>query len=107
MPDFTGVKQDSFKLRMDLIPPEAEEALAQILTYGAKKYAPRNWEKGISADRVYAALRRHLLGWIKGEPIDAESGFSHLDHALCCLAFLVTFEKRGMIRWEKERPSDV
>src|SRR5690606_95094 len=38
-----GRKDDSDKLRMDLIPPEAMEALAVILGFGARKYAERNW----------------------------------------------------------------
>ena len=35
------------KLRMDLTPPEWEVALADVMTQGAKKYEPRNWEKGM------------------------------------------------------------
>ena len=92
----TGTKFDEGKLRMDLITPEMEEVLADILTYGTIKYEDRNWEKGIKYHRVYGALRRHLLAWLKGEEIDKESGRSHLDHALCNLAFLVTYERRGM-----------
>lgn len=91
-----GTKHDQGKLRMDLIPPEAERALAEVLTYGANKYEDRNWEKGIKYSRIYAALRRHLLAWVEGEEIDPESKLSHLSHAFCCLAFLVTYERRGM-----------
>ena len=57
-----GVKFDQDKPRMDLIPPETVEALAAVLTYGAKKYEDRNWEKGMSWGRVYGALMRHLFG---------------------------------------------
>lgn len=99
----TAIKHDSNKLRMDLIPPEAELALAEILTYGANKYADRNWEKGFEGglqanwDRIYGALRRHLLMYLLGERLDQESGKPHLWHALCCVAFLVTYEARGML----------
>lgn len=99
----TAIKHDSNKLRMDLIPPEAELALAEILTYGANKYADRNWEKGFEGgpqanwDRIYGALRRHLLMYLLGERLDQESGKPHLWHALCCMAFLVTYEVRGML----------
>lgn len=91
-----GTKHDEGKLRFDLIPPEVELALGEILTYGAKKYEDRNWEKGIAYGRIYGALRRHLLAWLRGEKLDAESGKPHLWHALCCLSFLVTYEERGM-----------
>ena len=87
-----GTKFDDNKLRLDLLPPEFEEAVAEILTYGAKKYEDENWRKGIKYKRVYGALRRHLLAWWKGEDYDNETGFSHLWHAACNLAFLITYE---------------
>lgn len=95
-----GRKNDGGKLRIDLIPPEVEFALAKILTYGAKEYEDRNWEKGIKYGRVYAALRRHLLTWIRGEKIDKESHMPHLWHALTNLAFLLTYDERRMQEWD-------
>ncbi len=89
-----GVKFDQDKPRMDLIPPETVEALAAVLTYGAKKYEDRNWEKGMSWGRVYGALMRHLWAWWARRDKDPETGMSHLWHALCCVAFLVTYESR-------------
>lgn len=90
-----GTKYDAGKLRLDLIPPEVWRALGEVLTYGAGKYGDRNWEKGISEDRLYAALQRHLLAWREGKAKDEESGLSPLAHALCNLAMLVTFERRN------------
>lgn len=91
----TGTKHDTGKLRFDLIPPEAENAMAEILTVGAAKYGDRNWEKGISNDRLLAAVRRHLNAWQLGEKLDPETGRSHLAHALTTLAMMVTFDWRG------------
>ena len=51
-----GRKDDTAKPRMDLIPPELLEGVADVLTYGAAKYAPRNWEHGMAWGRVFAAL---------------------------------------------------
>lgn len=90
-----GFKHDTGKLRLDLIPPEVIRSLGEVLTYGANKYDDRNWELGISEDRLYAALQRHLLAWREGEAKDKESGLSSLAHALCNLAMLVTFERRN------------
>lgn len=90
-----GVKYDSEKMRFDLIPPEAEYALAAVLTFGAKKYAPDNWRKiEDKKSRYSAALGRHLNAWKLGEKIDSDSGLPHLWHALACMNFLVadTFE---------------
>lgn len=98
-----GAKFDGDKLRMDLIPPEAVEALAQVLTFGAKKYADRNWEKGIKWGRVFGAAMRHLWAWWRGDSLDKETGYSHLWHALTCIAFLLTYEARKMETFD-DRP---
>lgn len=99
-----GYKLDGGKARFDLIPPEAEQALAEILTLGAQKYDARNWEGGMSWQRVYASLRRHLNAWESGEDVDSESGQSHLAHALTNVAFLVTYERRNMTEHD-DRPA--
>ena len=90
---FGGLKNDTGKLRYDLICPEWEEGLADILTGapgvgGAGEYGDRNWELGLDVSRVYAALRRHIAAWIRGEDNDPKSGKSHLFHANACLMFL-------------------
>lgn len=93
-----GTKFDSGKLMYELISPQATRGLATILTYGAQKYAPRNWEKGITFSRVYGATLRHLQdAWWAGEDIDPETGYNHVYHALCNLMFLahyISFPKR-------------
>jgi hypothetical protein len=99
-PNEQGNKFDDGKLRMDLIPSEALFALAEILGYGAEKYGDRNWEKGLSASRLYAATQRHLVDWWGGEPIDSEAGFDHLWHAMTNLVFMVTLRMRGKLDME-------
>lgn len=83
-----GVKFDGNKLRFDLVPAEAEEAIARVLTAGAKKYGDRNWENGLAYSRLYGALRRHLLKWWKGQERDEESGDEELAHVLTNAAML-------------------
>ena len=88
-----GTKYDQDKLRYDLLPPECLEGIVEVLTFGAKKYAPNNWLKVPDAkDRYYAAAMRHLQAWRKGEITDPESGLHHLKHAATCLIFLLYFE---------------
>ena len=87
-----GVKYDSGKLRMELIPPEAIEALAKVITYGANKYSDDNWKK-VSKDRYIGALMRHLNAYRKGELYDDESGLTHMAHILTNAAFLVYKEE--------------
>ena len=92
----TGRKEDSGKLRMDLIAPEALEELARVLGHGAKKYADWNWSKGIKYSRVIAAVLRHINSWRKLEDNDPETGLNHLSHAFCGLMFLITYTARNM-----------
>lgn len=91
-----GVKADQGKAPYHLIAPEFLEAIAEILDFGQKKYAPRNWEKGMDWSRVFSALMRHAWAWWRGEDKDPETGKSHLWHAACCIMFLVAFEMRGI-----------
>lgn len=103
----SGKKADSDKLRMDLLPVEALEAMAIRLSIGARKYGDRNWETGLAYSRFYAALLRHLLAWWGGQDIDSDpeaEGSSHLEGVLINAAFLVTYAKREM-RGFDDRPS--
>ena len=87
------MKFDTSKLRYDLIPTSTTKALAQVLTYGAKKYKPNNWQNVDDQDRYVAALYRHLEAWRDGEKVDKESGLQHLAHALTNVAFLLHLDK--------------
>lgn len=94
-----GEKHDAEKPRWDLLPLEPVAEVVDILTFGAKKYAPDGWKQVPEPRRrYYAAAMRHLTAWFLGEKLDKESGKSHLAHALCCLLFLLWFdlhEKKG------------
>lgn len=103
MTDSSGRKDDNGKLRLDLLPPELLFDVAEILTFGATKYGDRNWEQGMKWGRVFGAAMRHLWAWWSGEDKDAETGCSHLAHALCCVMFLSTYERRGI--GHDDRPS--
>jgi len=98
-----GTKFDGDKTRFDLFPPEALDGIGKILTYGAKKYEDRNWEKGIKWGRVFAAMMRHAWAWWRGEDKDPESGYSHLWHVGCCVMFLIAYEARNMVEFD-DRP---
>lgn len=105
-PPTSGIKHDQNKVRMDLLPWDAITEIAKIFTFGAKKYADRNWEKGFTWSRVYAALIRHLTLWFQGQDNDPETGKSHLSHAGCCLLFLLTFKLRNIGIDDRPKLSD-
>ena len=89
-----NAKADVGKPDIYLVPPELFEAVAKIRMYGNEKYHdPDNW-KTVEIDRYYSAAMRHLLAWRKGEDRDQESGYSHLWHAACNLAFMIALEDR-------------
>lgn len=102
-PEGAGRKDDSGKLRFELLPPDAIEQIVFILTKGAEKYASRNWEKGLSYGRVYGALQRHLSEFWKGNDVDKEWQAHHLAHAGCCVLFLLSYELRQMKEFD-DRP---
>ena len=91
-----AIKADKEKTRLDLIPPELISAVGRVLTFGSVKYSERNWEKGMAWGRVFGALMRHMWAWWGGEKQDPETGMSHLWHAGCCIAFLISYEERGI-----------
>lgn len=91
-----AIKHDNGKARWDLIPMREVEQGIKVLTFGAKKYGPNQWQ-GLEdgTNRYFAALMRHLCAWRAGELIDAESGLPHLAHALCCLWFMMWTDNQG------------
>ena len=87
--------ESASKPRLELLPSAALEQIAQVLTFGAAKYAANNWCRGARWGRYYAALLRHLFAWWRGEDRDPETGLSHLAHAGCCLLFLMEYQRNG------------
>lgn len=98
-----GHKADEGKLRYDLVPVDGLRELVRVLTFGASKYAPYNWAKGMDYSRCYAAAHRHLNSYWEGEDNDKETGICHLAHALCCIFFLLCYHLRGMNAFD-DRP---
>jgi hypothetical protein len=85
-----GQKFDSDKPQWHLVQPLSMQEYIKVLTYGAEKYASDNWRKVPDGKkRYFSALLRHVWAWWLGEVRDQESGYHHLAHAMCCLAFLL------------------
>lgn len=86
-----GLRFNEDKLRYDLVHPLAHRDMVDILTFGAKKYFDRNWEKGLSWTSVIASLKRHVEAIDAGEDFDPETGKLHIAHAACNVHFLNAF----------------
>jgi hypothetical protein len=81
----SGVKYDQAKAPMHLLAWESLEQIAQVMGFGATKYTPGNWAKGLNQSRLLSAAMRHMFQYNAGEDKDPESGLSHLAHAACCI----------------------
>jgi hypothetical protein len=94
-----GVKYDEDKLQWSLLPFRALKEVVAVLGFGAKKYAPDNWQRVPDASTRYVdAAFRHLTDWQLKERLDGETGKSHLAHAICCLLFLLWFEQKDRVQ---------
>ena len=91
MQDGGGLRYNDGKPRYDLITPFALEELAKVLTKGAEKYAPHNWQRGLSWSSVLASMQRHIEAFKKGEDYDKETGLLHIGHVLCNAMFLAEY----------------
>jgi hypothetical protein len=94
----SGVKYDGGKLRYSLLPVGTVAEVVQVLEFGARKYAPDNWKHVPDArTRYYDASMRHIDAWWNGERLDPETNLPHLAHAVCCLLFLMWFDKQRQL----------
>lgn len=100
-----GKKYDSGKPRMDLLPYDALVQIADVLGFGAKKYTPGNWAKGLEISRLIASLERHLGEFKEGRDQDPESGLHHMAHVGANVLFILWMLKHHPEldnRWIKE-----
>lgn len=88
-----GLRYNDGKLRYDLLPKFAIEEFTKVLTIGANKYEPRNWENGMSWMGVLASLKRHLAAFERGEDFDKETGLLHIAHVIANASFITEYYK--------------
>ena len=94
----SGIKHDTGKPDLSIIPMAALIEEAEGFMYGEGKYGRYNYCEGFKASRLVAAALRHIYAWNSGEDYDDESGVSHLGHARCCLAMLLECERLGTLQ---------
>lgn len=87
-----GLKYDNGKPDLSIVPLALETACARAFEFGANKYGRNNYRHGLKYTRLIAAALRHIKAWNEVEDLDLESGLSHLDHAIACLAMLAVSE---------------
>ena len=103
----SGIKYDSEKPKMNLLPPKAIVEISKVLTFGAEKYDAENWRKLDDLQNRYTAgALRHIFAHMDGEELDPETNLSHLAHAMCCLLFKLEIELEERFEEEKPRETD-
>jgi len=87
---FTKESLSKQKPRPGLIEPEFLLSMAEVLAFGAAKYAKDNWKLCTkeNIDLYWDAHDRHVLAYKMGEKIDHETKICHLAHAACNLMFI-------------------
>jgi hypothetical protein len=80
----TGAQREKLLVQpYDLVPfQEMTEAYVRVAEFGANKYQPWNWSKGLSRVQILGSLLRHTFAYLRGEDHDADSGLLHTDHIL-------------------------
>ena len=102
-----GVKYDSKKPKMNLLPPKAIVEISKVLTFGAAKYDAENWRKLDDLQNRYTAgALRHIFAHMDGEELDPETNLSHLAYAMCCLLFKLEIELEERFKEEESREVD-
>jgi len=100
-----AIKHDQDKPPLHLLSTEALNQVALVMQFGAQKYAAHNWRKGFQWSRPTAAAMRHILAFNNGEDLDPESKLPHLAHAMCCLMFLLEFQKTHQHLDDRYKPN--
>lgn len=91
-----GLRYNDGKIRFDLLEPFSVEKLAEVFSFGAKKYPPNNWLIGMPWMDVVASLKRHLNKFEAGEDFDSESNLLHMAH--------VAWNAMAIVSYYKHRP---
>lgn len=84
-----GSRYNEGKAKWSLVDWESLEPMVRVLEFGAQKYAPNNWQKGLKVTETMESCLRHIFSFLKGEDIDSESGISHLGHAEANIHFVI------------------
>lgn len=80
----TGAKREKLNVQpYDLVPfQEITDGFVRVAEFGAVKYEPWNWTKGLSRVQLIGSLLRHTFAYLRGQERDADSGLLHTDHIL-------------------------
>ena len=86
-----ALRYNKHKLKWSYVHFESIEPLIKVLMFGARKYSPDNWKKGLDMKEILESTMRHLTALMDGEIMDPESGEMHTGHVMCNMMFFNYF----------------
>lgn len=92
--DGGGLRFNTGKNKLELMPMEWIWGLGMVLTRGAAKYVERNWERGMKWSYLVGCCMRHLIKFVCGERYDPETGCHHLAMVAWNALALMTYDIR-------------
>lgn len=95
----SGAMRDGIgtKINTNLVPYELTVMAALSLNYGADKYEPRNFEKGLSYTSCLESIKRHAVAMECGEDIDEDSALPHLAMLAASVAMMCHNYLQGVL----------
>lgn len=102
-----ALRYNSGKIEWDLVDFKSLHPMVRVLMFGAEKYTPDNWKKGMPKAWLLNSAMRHLTAILDGEEIDSESGLPHVGHLMCNTMFISFFEQglgseKAMANYKKD-----
>jgi len=82
-----SLRYNEGKEKWSLVHFKSLKPMVDVLEFGAKKYSPDNWKKGLDRNEILESMMRHLTALMDGEEIDKESGLPHIGHIQCNAMF--------------------
>lgn len=90
-----ALRYNEGKLKWSYVHFASLEPMVKVLEFGAEKYDPHNWKKGLDKTEILESSMRHLTALLDGEDIDPESGLGHMGHIMCNAMFHNYFNKKS------------
>ena len=95
------------KPSMANVPPVALVHLMMAHADGVKKYGQMNWrDTNVPATIYYDAAMRHLMKWLDGQELDADSGVHHLGHVMACCAIILDAQASNRLSDDRPTPGE-
>lgn len=95
------------KPQWSLVPKWTLVPMVRVLEYGANKYAPDNWKKGLNREECLESIQRHLDALFDGEEWDGdpkEHPTHHIGHIMCNCIFYTWFFEQNKFSKERRTP---